>query len=115
MAHPDLVKVWGRSRPLPDGDLRRYYEPAVEAFAESGVAVEVSTAGLRKPVGEIYPARPFLEMVVDAGCPVALSSDAHVPDDLGYGYEEAVELLADVGITELSVFERRTRRLEPIG
>ena len=36
---------------------------------EAGVAVEVSTAGLRKPVGEIYPSRRFLEMVVDAGLP----------------------------------------------
>ena len=45
LAHPDLVKVWGRERPLPEGDLRRYYEPAVEAIAESGIAVEVSTAG----------------------------------------------------------------------
>ena len=49
LAHPDLVKVWGRERPLPDGDLRRYYELAIEAIAESGIAVEVSTAGLRKP------------------------------------------------------------------
>ena len=81
VAHPDLVKVWGRERPRPDGDLRRFYEPAVEAFAESGVAVEVSTAGWRKPVGELYPAPAYLEMVVDAGCPIALSSDAHTPDD----------------------------------
>ena len=87
------MKVWGRSAPRPDGDLRRYYEPAVEAFAEAGVAVELSTAGWRKPVGEQYPARPFLEMVVDAGCPVALSSDAHVPDQLGFEYERALELL----------------------
>jgi histidinol-phosphatase (PHP family) len=115
MAHPDLVKVWGRGRPAPEGDLRRYYEPAVEAFADVGVAVEVSTAGLRKPVGEIYPSRPFLEMLVDAGCPIALSSDAHVPDDIGRGYDEALALLADVGITELCVFARRARRLEPIG
>ena len=115
MAHPDLVKVWGRSHPYPEGDLRRYYEPAVEAFAEAGVAVEVSTAGLRKPVGEIYPARPFLELCVEAGCPVALSSDAHVPEHLGHAYDQALELLDAVGITELAVFERRARRLEPIG
>ncbi len=115
MAHPDLVKVWGTGRPRPEGDLRRYYEPAVEAFLDVGVAVEVSTAGLRKPVGEIYPARGFLEMVAEAGLPVALSSDAHVPGDVGFGYEEAVKLLEDVGIRELAVFERRTRRLEPIG
>jgi histidinol-phosphatase (PHP family) len=115
MAHPDLVKVHGDTRPRPEGDLRRYYEPAVEAFLDAGVAVEVSTAGLRKPVGELYPARAMLEMVVDAGCPIALSSDAHVPDQLGFGYEAAVEALAALGVRELCVFEGRARRLEPIG
>jgi histidinol-phosphatase (PHP family) len=115
MAHPDLVKVWGRSAPLPEGDLRFYYEPAVEAFAETGVAVELSTAGWRKPVGEQYPALPFLEMLVDAGCPLALSSDAHVPDQLGYAYDKAAELLDSVGVREIAVFEGRTRRLEAIG
>ena len=115
IAHPDLVKVWGARAPRPEGDLRRYYEPAVEAFAEAGVAVEVSTAGLRKPVGEIYPARPYLEMVLEAGCPIALSSDAHVPDQLGFGYEQALELLGELGVGELAVFERRERRMEAIG
>jgi histidinol-phosphatase (PHP family) len=115
MAHPDLVKVWGADRPLPDRDLRFYYEPAVEAMAEAGVAAEVSTAGLRKPVGELYPAPAFLDMLVDAGVPIALSSDAHVPDELGFRYEETVEQLADHGVTEIAVFERRRRRLEPIG
>jgi histidinol-phosphatase (PHP family) len=115
IAHPDLVKVWGDRAPRPDGDLRRYYEPAVEAFAESGVAVEVSTAGLRKPVEEIYPARPYLEMVLEAGCPIALSSDAHVPEHLGFSYDRALELLDELGVRELTVFERRTRRMEPIG
>jgi histidinol-phosphatase (PHP family) len=115
IAHPDLVKVWGRAAPIPDGDLRRYYEPAVEAFADSGVAVELSTAGWRKPVGEQYPSVPFLEMVVDAGCPIALSSDAHVPDQLGFEYERAVELLERVGVREIAVFERRRRRLEAVG
>jgi histidinol-phosphatase (PHP family) len=115
IAHADLVKVWGRSAPRPEGDLRRYYEPAVEAFADAGVAVELSTAGWRKPVGEQYPALAFLEMVVEAGCPIALSSDAHVPDQLGYEYERAAELLDSVGVREIAVFERRERRLEPLG
>jgi histidinol-phosphatase (PHP family) len=115
LAHPDLVKVWGPGRPLPEGDPRRYYELAVEGIAESGIAVEVSTAGLRKPAREIYPAPAFLEMCVEAGAPVALSSDAHRPQDIGADYEQALELLERVGVGELCVFERRTRRLEPIG
>jgi len=115
LAHPDLVKVWGAGRPLPERDPRHYYEPAVEAIAESGIAVEVSTAGLRKPVGEIYPARGFAEMCVEAGAPFALSSDAHLPRQVGFEYERAVELLDDLGVGEICVFERRRRRLEPLG
>jgi histidinol-phosphatase (PHP family) len=115
LAHPDLVKVWGDRRPRPEGDLRRFYELAMEGIAESRIAVEVSTAGLRKPVHELYPARPFLEMCVEVGAPVALSSDAHTPDQLGDQYERALELLEEVGVSELCVFERRERRLEPIG
>jgi histidinol-phosphatase (PHP family) len=115
IAHPDLVKIWGGARPKPDTDPRRYYEPAIQAMLDADVAIEVSTAGLRKPVGEIYPDRAMIEMAVDAGVPVALSSDAHLPEQLGFGYEQALELLKDCGVTEIAVFERRERRMEPLG
>ncbi len=115
LAHPDLVKVWGRERPLPEGDLRRYYELAMDGIAESGIAIEVSTAGLRKHAAEIYPAPAFLEMCLEAGNPPALSSDAHRPEDIGADYEAALELLGRLGARELCVFEGRERRLEPIG
>ncbi|HXR30893.1 MAG TPA: histidinol-phosphatase [Solirubrobacterales bacterium] len=115
LAHPDLVKVWGRGRPLPERDPRVYYEPAIEAIAESGIAVEISTAGLRKPVGELYPARPFVEMCVEAGAAFALSSDAHLPEQVGFGYEQAISCLKEVGVGEICVFEGRRRRLEPLG
>jgi histidinol-phosphatase (PHP family) len=115
LAHPDLVKVWGKGKPLPEGDLRRFYYPAMEVIADCDVALEVSTAGWRKPVREIYPAPEFLEMAIDAGKPLALSSDAHVPDHLGHEYERAVELLQSMGVSEIAVFDRRTRRMEPLG
>src|SRR3954463_5219978 len=115
LSHPDLVKVWGSGRPGPGGDLRRFYDLAMDGIAESDVAIEVSTAGLRKPVGEIYPARPFLEMCLEAGRPVTLSSDAHEPNDLAYRYEEAVQMLQEMGVTEIAVYERRQRRMEPLG
>ena len=115
LAHPDLVKVWGAEGPSPAGDPRRYYELAIDGIAESDVAIEVSTAGLRKPVGEIYPARAFLDMCIEAGRPVALSSDAHTTDQLAYRYDDALEFLAAAGVSELAVFENRRRRMEPIG
>jgi histidinol-phosphatase (PHP family) len=115
IAHPDLVKVFGAGRPRPEGDLRRFYELALAGIAASGVAVEVSTAGLRKRAGEIYPAQAFLQMCLQAGAPVALSSDAHSAAEIGAGYEQALELFERVGVSELCVFERRARRLVPIG
>lgn len=115
LAHPDLVKYWGGARPAPDRDPRFYYEPAVEAIAEAGVAVEVSTAGLRKPVGELYPSGALAEMLVDAGATFALSSDAHVPGDVGRDYDRAIEAMRDWGIEEIATFERRQRSMEPLG
>jgi len=115
LAHPDLVKVWGKARPGPPRPRREYYDLALERIAAADVAIEVSTAGLRKPVGEIYPDRELLEMLVAAGKPVALSSDAHEPDVVGHGYEQAVALLRDVGVDRICVFDGRARREEPLG
>lgn len=114
LAHPDLVKYWGAGRPRPQRDVRFHYEPAVEAIAETGIAVEVSTAGLRKPVGELYPSDALAEMCVDSGAAFSLSSDAHVPEQIGYEYEPTVERMRGWGIEELAVFERRERRMEPL-
>jgi histidinol-phosphatase (PHP family) len=115
VAHPDLVKYWGDGARRPDGDLRRYYELAMDGIAESGIAVEISTAGLRKPAGELYPAPAFLEMAVEAGARVALSSDAHRPEDVGADYDRALAVLEELGVRELCVFDRRSCRVEPIG
>jgi histidinol-phosphatase (PHP family) len=54
-------------------------------------------------------------MALDAGRPVSLSSDAHLPEHVGHEYEQALELLDRLGVTELAVFEDRALRMEPIG
>jgi histidinol-phosphatase (PHP family) len=87
----------------------------MDGIVDSDIAVEVSTAGLRKPAGEIYPAPAFLSMCLEAGRPVALSSDAHLPEQLGWEYERALSLLESLGVTEIAVFDRRGRRLVKAG
>jgi histidinol-phosphatase (PHP family) len=66
-------------------------------------------------VAEIYPAPAFIEGVLEAGAPIALSSDAHLPEQVGFAYDQALELLEALGVRQLAVFERRERRLEPLG
>jgi histidinol-phosphatase (PHP family) len=46
---------------------------------------------------------------------VALSSDAHVPDQLGFRYDEAVEMLRSMGVSEIADFEGRERRMVELG
>jgi histidinol-phosphatase (PHP family) len=54
-------------------------------------------------------------MCVEAGAAFSLSSDAHVPADVGHAYEDAVAAMRTWGIERIAVFERRERRLEPLG
>jgi histidinol-phosphatase (PHP family) len=63
----------------------------------------------------MYPAPELLRMCVAAGKPIALSSDAHEPQAIGYAYDEAVGLLRDAGVERICVFEGRERREEPLG
>jgi histidinol-phosphatase (PHP family) len=103
VGHPDLPKKFGYR---PKGDLRRFYEPAIQALVDTGVAYEINTAGLRKDCRELYPARDFVELARDAGVPALINSDAHAVSELGAGFREAVELLKDCGYQETLRFER---------
>jgi histidinol-phosphatase (PHP family) len=113
LAHPDLVKIFGR-RPA-EATVSRHYDEAVEAVKAGGVAVEVSTAGLRKPVAELYPAPDFLERCRSGGVTVTTASDAHHPGDVGRDLERALELLQATGYDTVTVFDGRKARQEPLG
>jgi histidinol-phosphatase (PHP family) len=104
IGHPDLIKIF---RAYPDQDITPMLEETADAVAEAGVAVDVNSAGLRKPVGEIYPARNLLGMFHRRGVPIILSSDAHSAAEVGAGYDKSVKLVKDVGYTEVATFENR--------
>jgi histidinol-phosphatase (PHP family) len=109
LAHPDLIKKFGFR---PEGDLQRFYEPAVEAIAASGCVIEINTAGWHKPCAEQYPALDFLRMARDAGVPLIISSDAHAPAELGRDFDKAITLAKEAGYSETVLFEGRQRRAE---
>jgi histidinol-phosphatase (PHP family) len=109
LAHPDLVKIFGERAAAFD------YGPVIAAIAETGVAVEVSTAGLRKPVRELYPHPDFLAACRARGVPVTLASDAHTPGLVGRDFDRARELLRSVGYETITLFDRRRARQEPLG
>lgn len=112
MAHPDLPKKFGHR---PQCDLRRFFEPAIAALAETGTAFEINTAGMRKPVGECYPSLDFLQMAREAGVGLLINSDAHAPGEIGAGFAEGVALAKAAGYDALLRFEKRQPRAVRIG
>ncbi|MEW6635188.1 MAG: histidinol-phosphatase HisJ family protein [Actinomycetota bacterium] len=111
LGHPDLIKIFRR---FPDRDITPMLEETADAIAESGIVVDVNSAGLRKPVGEIYPSRPFLEMLHRRGVPIILSSDAHAPNEVAAGYDRSLALVRDVGYREVVTFKDRERGTLPL-
>jgi histidinol-phosphatase (PHP family) len=109
LSHPDLVKIFG------DRVAEFDYSEIADAIAAADVAVEVSTAGLRKPVGELYPHQDFLAACRDRDVPVTTGSDAHAPSLVGRDFARARELLRSAGYETVTVFERRAARQEPLG
>lgn len=104
MAHADLVKKFCMWPSSPVDDL---YISTAAALGETGVAVEVNTAGLRKPCAELYPAAGFLKELRRAGVPITIGSDAHTPSEVGAGFGEALEALRAVGYRSVLVFRDR--------
>ena len=111
LAHVDLVKKFGHRTAAEPVDL---YTEVVRAASASGTAVEVSSAGLRKPVTEIYPAPAFLRMFYEAGVPVTLASDAHAPGDAGWGHTEVVAAARAAGYEERLGFSLRASKHVPL-
>src|ERR671939_695153 len=72
LGHPDLIKIFGH---FPEKDITPILEETADAVAESGVVVDVNSAGLRKPIGEDHSSRKHLGLPHHRGVPRVLSSD----------------------------------------
>ncbi len=112
LAHVDVVKKAGL-RPAAEV-MDELYRPVVAAAVASGVAIEVSSAGLRRASNEIFPAAPFLAMLSRAGVPITLASDAHMAEDAAWGHDLVVAAARAAGYTEHLRFDSRSRSHLPL-
>jgi len=94
IGHLDLVKKFGYR---PANSLSADLEVLAGRLARSGCLVELNTAGLRKPVGEIYPSESLLRILRAHDVPITFGSDAHAPADVGHAFDQAVALALRAG------------------
>jgi len=113
LTHFDLPKKHGHRPERPREDAE---DLAIDAARRAGCAVEVSSAGLRKPVAEAYPEPGLLARIVRTGIPITFSSDAHAPAEVGWGFDKTLALARQAGATEFVTIEKRNQvrhRLPP--
>ena len=107
VGHLDLVKVFGYK---PKKDIKDLAKNAIKAIKKSNMAVEINTAGLRKPVKETYPNDTLLEMVLNEGIDITFSSDAHAPSQVGFKLDETIKKLKNLGVNEAVYFKNRQKQ-----
>jgi histidinol-phosphatase (PHP family) len=111
IAHLDLVKKFNSAERFFDersGWYRILAERCLQRVANAQVAIEVSTAGLRKPVGALYPSGWILKKARELGIQVTIGTDVHKKDEkVGSDLFMAERALLGAGYDEYLVFRGR--------
>ncbi len=108
VGHFDLIKIF---KYIPKQDTRLLAKNALQAIKKSNMVLELNAAGLRKPIGEIYPSPSLLEVAYALEIPITFGSDAHAVKQIGFGYEKVITLAKEIGYTKAVTFQGRDRQL----
>jgi histidinol-phosphatase (PHP family) len=102
LAHLDLIKIHGHR---PTANIGTLINETLELIRARNLAIELSTAGWRKPVNELYPSDSIIELAVEKGIPFTTASDAHSHVQLGENFARLAEKMAENGIRRVCIFE----------
>jgi histidinol-phosphatase (PHP family) len=108
LSHLDLIKIHGHR---PKSPIRDLVSETLDFIATRGLAIELSTAGWRKPVNELYPSDEIIRMALEREIPLTTASDAHSHAQLGENYERLSEKMQQLGIKQVCVFEKHRREV----
>lgn len=108
-AHPDLIKIYSVEQFhiwLNKENARKQIQECLQALKEANMAMEVSSAGLRKACNEIYPCPAIMEMAASLDLHISFASDAHNTDDVGADFANLAKYAASFGFDRHAVFNR---------
>lgn len=108
VGHLDLIKVFNF---LPKKDVRLIAKDAIREIKKANLAVEINSAGFRKPVGEQYPSNLLLEEIISNDISITFGSDAHAKDQVGLNGQKSEDIAKNSGITKCVCFKNRDRFL----
>jgi histidinol-phosphatase (PHP family) len=111
LAHLDLIKIHGHR---PGAEIGAIVNETLDFIRARNLAIELSTAGWRKPVTELYPSDRIIELAIRKGIPFTIASDAHSHVQLGENYQRLAQKLAAFGVRQVSIFENHRRVIRAV-
>jgi histidinol-phosphatase (PHP family) len=111
LAHFDLIKIHGHR---PTADIGTLVNETLEFIRARNLPIELSTAGWRKPVNELYPSNSIIELAMEKGIPFTTASDAHSHVQLGENFANLARKMAQLGIRQVCIFEKHKRAEVPL-
>lgn len=110
LAHMDVIKHYGSQNYGPF-DPRRYeaeIRTVLRTCARQGIALEVNSGLLRRPIAELSPETLILSWFRDeGGARITIGSDAHRAEHVGLGLDRAVRTVRAAGFDQLTAFHAR--------
>jgi len=103
LAHLDLIKIHGHR---PTANIGTFVDETLELISARNLAIELSTAGWRKPVNELYPSDSIIELAIEKEIPFTTASDAHSHVQLGESFARLADKMAEIGIRRVCIFEK---------
>jgi histidinol-phosphatase (PHP family) len=108
MAHLDLIKIFNFFPTIPMDEI---YNETLDVIKSHDLSIEISTAGIRKPTGKIYPDPKIIQIAKSKGISFTIAADAHTAKDLCHNYDKLENLLRELDINEIAVYEKHTKIL----
>jgi len=108
IGHCDLAKKFAY---YPAFDLYSLYDQTAKVFKDSDVVVEINTSGRIKPCNDFYPSANFLERLAFYKVPLTLGSDAHVEQNVGQFFDDAIAEIKALGYKDIVRFNKRKREM----
>ena len=113
-AHPDLIKLfrketfaaWVQTPAAQDA-----VAAALAAVKRNGMALEISSAAIRKGLGEPYPGPVIMGIARDMDIPVSFGSDAHAVADVAFAFDELAAYARKFGYAKSAVFRNKAMEM----
>jgi histidinol-phosphatase (PHP family) len=111
LAHLDLIKIHGHR---PRAEIGAIVNETLDFIRARNLAIELSTAGWRKPVNELYPCDRIIELAIEKQISFTIASDAHSHAQLGHNYPRLAQKMAAFGVRQICIFENHQRVMRAV-